>query len=58
MMIAPSPVRRRCNVWLYAADLLKEAASGHSCIPPAEAEALVRAQVEKIDHCRAAEDCN
>jgi hypothetical protein len=39
MMLSLSPVRRRCDVWHYAADLLNEAAADHSYILPAEAEA-------------------
>jgi hypothetical protein len=39
MMLSLSPVRRRCDVWRYAADLLNEAAADHSHVPHAEAEA-------------------
>jgi hypothetical protein len=40
MMLSLSPVRRRCDVWRHAADLLNEAAADHSYVPHAEAEAL------------------
>jgi hypothetical protein len=39
MMLSLSPVRRRCDVWRYAADLLNAAAADHSYVPHVEAEA-------------------